>query len=124
MLKDVGPLLFKINVIPVMKAICLESTYLLEDKSTKVTEKGKIYTVVNAARNPLPKLTRDGRIVKYAQGWWYQFEETGEMWHHQERFKILESVPEVKTKVQDPHNGATRIVLPGAGKELKPSKIK
>jgi hypothetical protein len=107
-----------------MKAICLESTYLLEDKNTKVTEKGKIYTIVDAAKNPLPKITRDGRIVNYAKGWWYQFEETGDMWHHQERFKILESIPKVKTKMEDPHKGATRIVLPKVGKESGASKIK
>lgn len=124
MLKDVGPLLFKINVIPVMKAICLESTYLLEDKTVRATEKGKIYTVVNAAKNPLPKITKEGKIKQYAQGWWYQFEETGDMWHHQERFRVLESVPEPKTKISDPHKGATRIVLPKDPTEKRSAKIK
>jgi hypothetical protein len=107
-----------------MKAICLESTYLLEDSSVKATEKGKIYTVINAAKNPLPKITKEGKVKQYAQGWWYQFAETGDAWHHQERFRILESEPTLRKVSQDPHKGAPRIAVPDKPASVKKSKIK
>lgn len=72
-----------------MKVICVEDTYLIEDKEVQTAVKGSVYTVIDAVKNPKPRVKPDGRIVEFAQGFWYRFAETGELWHHEERFKRL-----------------------------------
>jgi len=80
-----------------MKVICIEDSHLIEDKSIQTAVKGSVYTVINAAKDPLPIIKPDGRILQYAQGYWYQFAETGEFWHHEDRFKIFTEKKEKET---------------------------
>lgn len=71
-----------------MKLVCLEDSYLVEDRSVQTLVKGSIYTVVNFARNPLPIIKPDGRIIQFPKGCWYQLRETGDLWHHEHKFKL------------------------------------
>lgn len=72
-----------------MKVICLENAYLIDDLAVQTTVKGSLYTVVDAVKNPRPTVKPDGSIVEFAPGFWYQFAETGNLWHHEARFKRL-----------------------------------
>lgn len=104
-----------------MKVSCVESSFLIEDEKIQTAVKGSIYTVVDAVKDPKPVVTREGGIKTFAQGWWFKFQETGDFWHHQFRFKKVEETTKEKIPTSIGHKpGPTRIVLPK--KELMESK--
>lgn len=77
-----------------MKVICIESAHLREDDSVQTAVKGSVYTVVNAIKDPRPIVRANGEYKEFAQGFWYQFAETGSLWHHESRFEKVESYSE------------------------------
>lgn len=80
-----------------MKLICLEDSYLVEDRSVKTLVKGSVYTVSNFARDPYPIIKPNGRIVQFPKGRWYQLKETGDLWHHEHKFAVYKEVKEEET---------------------------
>lgn len=104
-----------------MKVICVESSFLIEDEKVQTAVKGSIYTVIDAVKDPKPVITKEGGIRTFAQGWWFRFAETGDLWHHQFRFRKVEE--KVKEKIPTsigPKHGPVRIILPK--KELMKQK--
>jgi hypothetical protein len=96
-----------------MKVICVESSFLIEDEKVQTAVKGSIYTVIDAVKDPKPVITKEGGIRTFAQGWWFRFEETGDLWHHQFRFKKVEETVQEKIPTSiGPKPGAVRILLP------------
>ena len=77
-----------------MKVICIESAHLREDDSVQTAVKGSVYTVVNAIKDPRPIVRVNGEYKEFAKGYWYQFAETGSLWHHESRFEKVESYSE------------------------------
>jgi len=73
-----------------MKVTCIESAHLREDESVQTAIKGSVYTVVNAIKDPRPIVRANGEYKEFAQGYWYQFAETGSLWHHESRFEKFE----------------------------------
>ena len=77
-----------------MKVICIESAHLRENEEVQTAVKGSVYTVVNAIKDPRPIVRSNGEYKEFAKGYWYQFAETGSLWHHESRFQKAESVVE------------------------------
>lgn len=74
-----------------MKVICIESASLRENESVQTAVKGSVYTIVNAVKDPRPIVKPNGEYKEFAKGFWYQFAETGSLWHHESRFEKVGS---------------------------------
>jgi hypothetical protein len=80
-----------------MKVICIESASLRENESVQTAVKGSVYTVVNAVKDPRPIVKANGEYKEFAKGFWYQFAETGSLWHHESRFEKFENKENIYT---------------------------